>query len=63
MQAAICPNLNHRRANASVRFCPNCGEVVNKAIPTNKCSEDKHAKKRRKQNKYCIDCGEQLISD
>ena len=24
-----CPNLNHRRTDAPVRFCPTCGGVVN----------------------------------
>jgi rRNA maturation protein Nop10 len=62
MQATSCPNFNHRRANAPVRFCPNCGDVVNEAVPTRKCSEEKHSKKRREQSKYCIDCGEQLIA-
>ena len=63
MQAASCLNFNHCRANVPVRFCPNCGEVVSEAIPAQKCSEDKHAQKRREQNKYCTDCGDQLISD
>jgi len=56
-----CPNLNHGRPNAPVRFCPKCGEVVNEDIPARKCEEGVHAKKRRERNKYCIDCGEQLI--
>ncbi len=63
MQAASCRNFNHSRANAPVRFCPNCGEVVNEAVAAQECSEDKHAKKRLEQSKYCIDCGEQLIGD
>lgn len=61
MQENRCPNLNHRRANAPVRFCPTCGEIVNEHIPNGKCSEEKHARERRKMNKYCVDCGEQLI--
>ena len=56
-----CPNLNHRRRNAPVRFCPMCGEVVNENIPIKKCTEEEHAKSRRERNKYCLDCGEQLI--
>lgn len=56
-----CPNLNHRRSNAPVRFCPTCGEVVNENIPIKKCPEEKHAKSRLERNKYCLDCGEQLI--
>ncbi len=56
-----CPNLNHGRRNAPVRFCPMCGEVVNENIPIKKCTEEEHAKSRRERNKYCLDCGEQLI--
>ncbi len=63
MQATNCPNFNHRRSNAPVRFCPNCGDVVNENVPRQNCSEEKHAKKRREMSKYCIDCGEQLISN
>ena len=56
-----CPNLNHRRSDAPVRFCPTCGELVNENIPIKKCPEEKHAKSRLERNKYCLDCGEQLI--
>jgi len=63
MQATSCPNFNHRRADAPVRFCPDCGGVVNEAVSAQRCSEEKHAEKRRQMSKYCIDCGEQLISD
>ncbi len=56
-----CPNLNHRRTDAPVRFCPTCGEVVNENIPTAKCSAETHAVRRRERNGYCVDCGEQLI--
>ena len=62
-QRNYCPNYNHRRSNAPVRFCPNCGEVVNKDIPIRKCSEAKHAKRRRERNQYCLDCGEQLVQE
>lgn len=56
-----CPNLNHGRRNAPVRFCPTCGDLVSENIPTRKCTEEEHAKSRRERNKYCSDCGEQLI--
>ena len=56
-----CPNFNHGRPNAPVRFCSMCGEVVNNKIPAKVCSEEKHAKSRRERNTYCVDCGEQLI--
>ncbi len=58
-----CQNFNHRRANAPVRFCPMCGEAVNEEIPTMMCAEQKHAESRRNRNKYCANCGEQLIKN
>jgi predicted RNA-binding Zn-ribbon protein involved in translation (DUF1610 family) len=62
MRPTSCPNLNHRRSNAPVRFCPKCGEVVNAGIPIKRCSEADHARKRREMEAYCIDCGAQLIT-
>ncbi len=56
-----CPNYNHSRRNVPVRGCPMCGEVVNAGIPIRKCSEEEHARKRRARDKYCVDCGKQLI--
>jgi NMD protein affecting ribosome stability and mRNA decay len=61
MQPYRCPNFNHRRADAPVRFCPLCGAVVNEAILMKECSEEKHAISRRGGTNYCVDCGEQLI--
>ena len=61
MQRKKCPNFNHGRSNAPVRFCPMCGEVVNEDIPIGKCNEDEHAKRRRERMKFCVHCGEQLI--
>ena len=61
MQQNICPNLNHRRTSPPVRYCPNCGKVVNENLLAEKCSEEEHARKRRSRHKYCVDCGEQLI--
>lgn len=63
MQKNRCPNTNHSRTNAPVRCCPMCGDVVNGNVPTKKCSVGEHAKSRRDQSKYCVDCGEQLIKD
>jgi predicted RNA-binding Zn-ribbon protein involved in translation (DUF1610 family) len=60
---SFCPNLNHRRSDAQLRFCPNCGEVVNDAIPIRVCSKEMHARMRRNQSKYCPNCGDQLIAD
>jgi rRNA maturation protein Nop10 len=45
----------------TVRFCPNCGEIVNGKIPARRCSEEEHAKRRRARYTYCVDCGERLI--
>ena len=56
-----CPNFNHGRENAPVRFCPECGEVVNEDIPIRKCNKEEHAKSRRERDPYCVNCGEQLI--
>jgi hypothetical protein len=44
-----------------VSFCSMCSEVVNKNISSLVCSEEEHAIRRRDRNKYCVDCGEQLI--
>ena len=56
-----CPNLNHGRKDAPVRFCPSCGKVVNGNAPPKKCSEERHAEARRHGTKYCVDCGKELI--
>jgi len=61
--SASCPNRNHGRKDAPVRCCPSCGEVVNGIILARKCTEDEHARRRRDMNKYCVNCGEQLIQD
>ena len=60
-QRRLCGNMNHRRRNAPVRCCPQCGEVVNQEIPAARCSEERHAKQKRTRNTFCVDCGEQLI--
>ena len=60
-QARSCPNFNHGRFNAPARFCPDCGEVLNEEIHIRKCNEEEHAKSRRERDKYCVNCGEQLI--
>ena len=56
-----CENYNHARSNAPIRFCPTCGGVVNQSLHIKKCTQDEHATKRRERNKFCVDCGEQLI--
>jgi hypothetical protein len=62
-QGSNCPNFNHRRGSVSVRFCPDCGKVVNPGILTKKCSEAIHAKSRHGRSKYCAECGELLIRE
>ncbi len=57
-----CPNMNHRRRDAPVRCCPKCGEVVNANIRHPVCSQEEHARSRRNQNAYCMNCGGRLIA-
>jgi hypothetical protein len=56
-----CDNMNHRRRDAPVGHCPQCGGVVNDRIAANACSEDKHSDARRRQSTFCVDCGAQLM--
>jgi rRNA maturation protein Nop10 len=56
-----CPNLNHRRSDAPVRYCPQCGGTVNSAHPVVACPADRHTAARRQQSAYCVHCGMQLI--
>lgn len=56
-----CPNLNHGRMNPPVRFCPTCSKEVNSGIVLPACSEQDHAQRRRERNRYCVNCGKQLI--
>jgi len=62
MTNASCNNLNHRRSDAPVRFCPQCGAVVNARVIPRRCSEANHDRSRRNQNFFCVDCGEVLRS-
>ena len=57
----ICPNLNHRRSDAPVAHCPQCGGMVNPQHHVVRCSEDQHSAARRQQAHYCVHCGMQLI--
>ena len=56
-----CTNMNHRRPNAPVSHCPQCGRVVNSSIAATNCDGEKHAAARRRQSEFCVDCGKQLI--
>jgi hypothetical protein len=56
-----CANDNHGRMVVTVRFCSNCGLVVNESIRASRCAEENHARMRRSQSVYCVHCGEQLV--
>ncbi len=56
-----CGNDNHGRAIVTVRFCSSCGVVVNNNIRADRCPRERHARMRRAQSAYCVDCGERLI--
>jgi hypothetical protein len=60
-QRERCGNDNHGRMVVTVRFCASCGVVVNEQIRASRCAEAAHAKMRRVQSAYCVDCGERLI--
>ena len=57
-----CENLNHRRANAPVRHCPQCGGVVNDRMHSGSCDDAQHLAARRTFAAFCIRCGKQLIA-
>jgi hypothetical protein len=57
-----CDNMNHRRRDAPVSHCPECGRVVNDQIARGRCEESKHAAARRRQSKFCVDCGTRLMA-
>jgi len=62
LRGTSCPNLNHRRSDAPVRYCPQCGGTVNSDQPRVVCTEDRHTAARRQQSTYCVHCGVQLIA-
>lgn len=55
-----CKNFNHTKMNVLVRFCSQCGEMVNNKIGTKLCSELEHAKNRKQGTRFCTDCGKNL---
>ena len=57
-----CTNLNHRRSDAPVRHCPQCGATVNASHSVGVCTEDRHAAARRQQSTFCVHCGVRLIA-
>ncbi len=60
MRQQRCANDNHGRAVVTIRFCPNCGVVVNENVLARGCTEVSHARMRRSRNDYCVDCGDRL---
>lgn len=60
-QGNHCPKLKHRRSDGPLRFCVECGQVVNGKIPKRVCTEEEHAKRRLARSRYCPNCGEQLV--
>ena len=57
----LCDNMNHRRPNAPVAHCPNCGSVVNDGLRAKSCTEGEHAAARKRLTVFCVRCGVQLI--
>ena len=58
-----CDNTNHRRTNAPIAHCPQCGGVVNGAISGRDCSDADHTAERRRHNAFCTGCGDELIAN
>jgi rRNA maturation endonuclease Nob1 len=54
-----CPNMNHGRTNAPVKFCPMCGDSVNRAA-AGSCDHARHADLRKNRHVFCPDCGKKL---
>lgn len=51
--------MNHGRSNPTIRFCPNCGESINRRA-TGRCDHNKHAELRKQRHTFCYDCGKSL---
>jgi hypothetical protein len=62
MLRSQCENMNHRRRDAPVGHCPQCGGVVNPHVTAPPCTTDKHAAARRRQSPFCVDCGAVLVA-
>lgn len=58
-----CNNMNHKRSDAPVGHCPDCGGVVNDRFRAARCSDLEHDKARRGRMTFCVRCGVQLIGN
>jgi hypothetical protein len=56
-ESAACDNLNHRRSDAPVGYCPQCGKRVNARLRTFACDDALHARARRQRDAWCVHCG------
>jgi len=57
-----CENMNHRRRDAPVSHCSECGGVVNAGLVATHCDGSRHAVARRQGRTFCVDCGMRLIT-
>ena len=57
-----CENMNHRRRDAPVSHCSECGGTVNADLPATQCDDSKHAVARRQGRAFCVACGTRLIT-
>jgi hypothetical protein len=57
-----CENMNHRRRDAPVSHCSECGGVVNADLPATQCDDSRHAVARRQGRTFCVHCGMRLIT-
>ena len=57
-----CENMNHRRRDAPVSHCPECGGMVNADLPARRCDSSEHAVARRQGRTFCVNCGMRLIT-
>lgn len=55
-----CRNFNHGKVNVNIRYCVDCGQIVNRNIPKGSCNDSIHADRRKSRSMFCIDCGIQL---
>lgn len=57
-----CANMNHSRSNAPIKFCPTCGEIVNR-LAQGRCDKITHMALRKDRHAFCTTCGEKLSAN